>query len=295
MNGNINSLSFESAYLRIKYRGEGMEIGNKYFGLWALASSIRFSTTTEAGMVLEPYWQPSAQVNLTGIFSFYFDQLYMEEGESAHLNLGYIMHNDGIEEQPKKLLNGVMEFTYALGYKYPISYFDLNLELYGNAIFNLFPAVEKRQYSTKPYLYITPSVKYKIFAGIDVDLGTDLLLYTTYDNYGETKVNESPLKSSGMPYFPPWRLLFRLNYYPSTFYADIPTFAPASSASSPKNRVSNSHQVSSRRELFEWLIEEPDRVEYIDIKLDKLRKERKSIEENINEIKSEMDAQKDKP
>jgi len=275
----------DATYLRIKYRGNGWEFGNKYFGLWAVASSFKY-ISKEANVILEPYSSQSMQINLTGIFSFYFDQLYMEEGQSAHLNLGYILHNDAPRyESMSGLTDGAMEFTYALGYKYPIGYFDLNLEMNGNAMFNMDSTLKKTHYSTEPYIYATPSIKYKAFAGLDFDLGCDVLLYTTYAKYSETPSKESP-SSIDLPYYAPWRVLMRMNYTPSTPYVDIPTF---SSASSVKNRVSNSRQVSSRRELFEWLIEEPDRVEYIDMKLDKLRNERKAVEESINKIKNDMD------
>ena len=276
----------DATYLRIKYSGNGWDFGNNYYGLWAVATSFRY-ISKEANIVLEPYSSSTMQTNVTGIFSFYFDQLYMEEAQSAHLNLGYILHNDApVYSTFGGIGDGSMEFTYALGYKYPIGYFDLNLEMMGSAIFNIDESNKKAHYSTEPYIYVTPSVKYKAFAGLDFDLGCDILAYTTYANYGETKSAESPLQSKTMPYYASWRALMRMNYTPSTPYVDIPTF---SSASSVKNRVSNSRQVSSRRELFEWLIEEPDRVEYIDMKLDKLRNERKSIEENINKIKNEMD------
>lgn len=275
----------DAIYLRMKYRGNGWEIGNRYFGLWAVASSARY-LAKGGNVVLEPYGSKSIQGNITGIFSFYFDQLYMEEGQSAHLNLGYIFHNNSSTAAVVNgLLDGAMEFTYALGYKYPINYFDLNLELSGNSVFNL-PKERKSDFSTEPYVYITPSVKYKAFAGMDFDIGCDVLAYTTYSNYKEAKVTTAYKGNTKVPYYAPWRALVRINYTPSTPYVDIPTF---SSASSVKNRINNSRQINSRRELFEWLIEEPDRVEYIDIKLDKLRNERKTVEENINKIKADMD------
>lgn len=280
----------DAIYLRLKYRGNGWEIGNRYFGLWAIASSARY-LAKGGNVVLEPYSARSIQGNITGIFSFYFDQIYMEEGQSAHLNLGYILHNNSsTAEVVNGLLEGAMEFTYAIGYKYPINYFDLNLELSGNSVFNLPKGDKAIHYSTEPYIYITPSVKYKAFAGMDFDLGCDILAYTTYSScqasYKDGKAGAEYYDNSSVPYYAPWRALVRINYTPSTPYVDIPTF---SSASSVKNRINNSRQISSRRELFEWLIEEPDRVEYIDMKLDKLRNERKTVEENINKIKAGMD------
>ena len=280
----------DATYLRVKYRGEETEIGGSLLGLWALAASYRV-LSKEANVVLEPYSAKSAQINLTAAYSVFFDQLYIEEGQSLHFNLGYIFHNDNQSYSTfKGVTEGTMELTYGVAYSYPLSYVNLNLELYGNFFINMDGLVEKNYLSNQPYLYITPSVKYKAFAGLDFDLGVDVLAYTKYASYKEAKNDNISLRDgyylTDMPYYPSWRLLLRTNYTPSTPYVDVPAF---SSTTGVRNRVSNSRQVSSRKELFEWLIEEPDRVEYIDMKLEKLRNERKKLEENIDKLKEELE------
>ncbi len=280
----------DATYLRIKYRGDGIEFGDSFLGVWSLATSLKY-TSKNANIILEPYASEQLQINFTGIFSFYFDQLYMEEGQSAHINLGYIFHNDSPSYNGfSGVADGTAELTYALAYSYPFPYVDLNLELHGNYFITLDSTVQQTKFSTEPFVYITPSVKYKAFAGLSFDIGADILLYTTYDSYTQS-VEEGEYHlpysfNSEIPYYSSWRLLLRTNYYPSTPYVDIPSF---SSTTSVRNRVSNSRQVNSRKELFEWLIEEPDRVEYIDMKLEKLRNERKQIEDNIDKLREEMD------
>jgi len=281
----------DATYLRIKYRGDGIEFGDSFLGVWAFASSFKY-ISKNANIILEPYASEELQLNFNGIFSFYFDQLYMEEGQSAHINLGYIFHNDSPSYNGfSGIADGTSELTYAIAYSYPFPYVDLNLELYGNYFVTLDSTIQQSKYSTEPYVYITPSVKYKAFAGLSFDIGADVLLYTTYDSYAESVDNAEyhlPYNNfnPNVPYYSSWRLLLRTNYYPSTPYVDIPSF---SSTTSVRNRVSNSRQVNSRKELFEWLIEEPDRVEYIDMKLEKLRNERKQIEDNIDKLREEMD------
>ena len=276
----------DATYLRVKYRGDGIEFGDSFLGVWAFASSFKY-ISKKANLVLEPYSFEALQLNFTGIFSFYFDQLYMEEGQSAHLNIGYIFHNDNPSYNGfSGVADGTMELTYGLAYSYPLPYVDLNLELYGNYFVSMDSTIQQTKLSTEPYVYLTPSVKYKAFAGLTFDIGADVLVYTSFDNYVEADYNPSNISNEEVPYYPSWRLLLRTNYYPSTPYVDIPSF---SSTTSVRNRVSNSRQVNSRKELFEWLIEEPDRVEYIDMKLEKLRNERKEIEDNIDRLREEMD------
>ena len=280
----------DATYLRFKYRGDGVEFGDSFLGVWALASTFKY-ISKNANVILEPYASEQLQINFTGIFSFYFDQLYMEEGQSAHLNVGYIFHNDSPSYNGfSGVADGTSELTYSLAYSYPFPYVDLNLELSGNYFVTLDTTMQQSKFSTEPYVYITPSVKYKAFAGLTFDIGADILLYTTYDSYAQSVTDgEYHLPytfNSEIPYYSSWRLLLRTNYYPSTPYVDIPSF---SSTTSVRNRVSNSRQVNSRKELFEWLIEEPDRVEYIDMKLEKLRNERKQIEDNIDKLREEMD------
>lgn len=279
----------DATYLRLKYRGDGMEIGD-YLGILAMASSFKISSkkTNSNGIALEPYTSEDMQFNITGVFSVFFDPLYLNEEQSLHFNLGYILHNDSENHNAfKGFSEGASELTYGVAYSYPTSYVNLNIEAYGNLFLTtLDSALEASHYSTESYLYITPSIKYKAYAGLNFDVGVDILAVAGAENYSKAEAGKSFTDNENLPYYPSWRMLLRANYTPSTPYVDIPSF---SSSTGVKARVANSRQVRNRKELFEWLIEEPDRVEYIDMKLDKLRTERKQIEEDIEKLREEME------
>lgn len=279
----------DGVYIRLKYGNNKFDVGNDMLAMWALSTSFRFSSK-EANIKLEPYSNEATQFNLTGTFSLFFDPLYYDEGQSLHFNLGYINHNDAAAYGTSTAFtDATMELTYGIAYSYPTSYINYNFEIYGNAFIKYFEQYDEATsniapYSVEPFLYVTPSIKYKAFAGLDFDFGVDVLAWTEYSDYAE--VPHSPEKNTEVPYYPEWRLLLRANYYPSTPYVDVPTF---SSTTSAKNKIVNSGLVGSRKDLFEWIIEEPDRIELIDMKLEKARAERKKIEERVDRLKEEVE------
>lgn len=262
----------DDTYLRVKVGNYPLTVGNAYLKLGIL-NQLRYRTGITDNIYLEPYCGDGIAWEVDLLLSYYTNPLYEENAPAVHFNLGYVNHNDaGYNESPIK---ATQEIVYGLAYTYPTRQFDFYLENSGS-FFTKYPG--EWAYSRENYIYVTPGVRYKMFYGLSISLAADVLLY-------EEKDSTVPAIPSDMPNYPSWRVNGVIDYSPSTIFYRQPTFSQADDPKTMRKLL------RERKSLFEWVVDEQEGLEYIDLELEKIKAERKKAEEELEKLKQDLNQQ----
>lgn len=262
----------DDTYLRVKAGGYPFTIGNAYFKLGVL-NQLRYRTGLVNNVYLEPYSGDGIEWEIDLLLSYYSNPLYENNAPAIHVNFGYLNHNDaGIDTS---IFKAAQEITFGAAYVYPTHHFDLYLETSG-AFFLRYP--DEDAYSRENYLWLTPGLRYKMFYGLSALLGVDVLLWQ-----GEDKTNYSLVTQPEGPNYPDWRVNFAVSLSPSTTFYRQPTFAEVGDPQTTRRLLRD------RKSLFEWVVDDQEGVEYIDIELEKIKAERKKAEEDLEKLKQELE------
>jgi len=268
----------DDSYLRIKVGGYPLTLGDAYFKLGWL-NQLRYRTGIVSNIYLEPYSGNGIEWESDLLLSYYTNPLYEEYGPTFHANLGYVNYNDG--EIGTSYFKSAQSFVYGLAFVYPLKRFDLGLETSGNLFVR---APEAFAYSRESCQWITPSFRWKMFYGMSTMLSLDLLLWEGEDktDYSLPDVQALPL---GGPNYPSWRLNGAISISPSTAFFKQPTFSAVMDPQTARQMLAN------RRSLFEWVVDDQQGLEYLDVELEKIKAERKKAEQQLEELKSELEGQ----
>ncbi len=259
----------DDTYLRVKVGGYPLTIGNAYFKLGVL-NQLRYRTGLVHNVYLEPYTGGGIEWEIDLLTSFYTNPLYEDNALAFHLNLGYLNHNDaGIDTS---IFKAAQEFIFGLAAVYPTRRFDFSLETHGT-LFLRYPP--ENAYTRENYQWITPAIRYKLFYGLNAMLGVDLLLWRGEES---SKVTLPP----DYPEFPNWRINGTISLTPSTSFYKQPTFSQVGDPMSTRKLL------RERKSLFEWVVDEQEGVEYIDVELEKIKAERKKAEQDLEKLKQEL-------
>ncbi|RJP76595.1 MAG: hypothetical protein C4524_09730 [Candidatus Zixiibacteriota bacterium] len=265
----------DDSYLRLKVGGYPLTLGNAFFKVGVL-NQLRYRTGLVNGVYLEPYSGEGIEWEVDFLATYYTNPLYEDNAPAFHLNLGYLNHNDA--GMGRSAFKATQEFVYGLGAVYPTRRFDFALETYGN-LFTRYPD-ELTVYSRENSGWATPSIRYKMFYGMSANLGVDVLLFQQDDGTAYTTKTALP---EGYPEnYPPWRLVGSLSISPSTAFYRQPTFSKVS------DPVNARKLLRERKSLFEWVVDEQEGVEYIDVELEKIKAERKKAELELEQLKKDL-------
>ncbi len=259
----------DDSYLRVKVGGYPFTLGNAYFKFGVL-NQLRYRTGLIDNVYLEPYSGQGIEWEMDALVSYYTNPLYEDNAVALHLNLGYLNHNDAGTDT--SLFKASQEFIYGLACVYPTRRFDFALETSGS-FFLRFPA--EAAYSRENYQWVTPSLRYKMFYGLYAQLGVDILLWQGEDT-------TIPAIPADMPNYPAWRLNGALSISPSTSFYRQPTFSQVG------DPLSTRKLLRERKSLFEWVVDEQEGVEYIDVELEKIKAERKKAEQELEKLKKDL-------
>jgi hypothetical protein len=262
----------DDTYLRIKWGNHPFTIGNAYFK-FGLLNQLRIRTGVVDNIVLEPYVGNGIEWEIDLLLSYYSNPLYEESAPAFHMNFGYLNHNDaGTGQSPFK---AAQEVLYGVAFVYPTRLFDLFIEQYGN-FFTKYP--DPVAFSREHHLWITPGVTWKLFYGLHFTLAGDIRLWEEEDK-------SDYLLPDDYPNYPEWRVNGVLSFSPSTSFFRQPTFAASGDPKSTRKLLRD------RKSLFEWVVDDQEGLEYIDIELEKIKAERKKAEEDLEELKEELQGQ----
>lgn len=239
---------------------------------------------------LEPYSAGRVEYGIQALASYSKNLLYPDDGFNAHLNLGFIDHNDRGKKftdtrvvyvnptHSRELYGGVAAI-------YPISSFDFSVELYGNYHITKPP---QAAFSRHNYFYISPGVSYNSTYWLSVTCSFDFRLSPHQSSKSYWLQNFSAML---LPTYPTWRvnLSFRIN--PISKLKG--RFESSENAGPTKN-------LSTKKDVFKQISEERKEIENAEEELKRIRDERKKMDEILNrlrkalEIKESKEKEKDK-
>jgi hypothetical protein len=192
-----------------------------------------------------------------------------------HFNLGYANFNDR-----ETIFSSAQSLPISIAYCRGSLKREYSCELHGEFFTNRPPVAT---YSRENYMYLCPAFKYKVFMGLYFSAGLDILLFTE-------KEKSSFEMPSGYPQYPEWRLNFKVAITPSTAFYQIPTFEKPSRTATGVPTLGVSRVITDKKSLFEWVVDENQGAQYIDLELEKIREERKRAEAELEKLKSELEA-----
>ncbi len=248
----------------------------------ALMSTFRFATGEQHNYPFTEYASGALEYSFTGALSFFADPYLPDRSFNAHLNLGWWNHNEASKVlytfsngNELKATKNSSELQYALGAAYPTALFDYRLELFGSAFIS---QPDEFVYSRENYMYITPSIRYKTFSFMTVDIGADIRVIGTKDETSGVPNITNP--DFDLPNYAPWRVHLGLNL----------TLLPFTSVTKTEAEVQHD-EFNKRVEFFQKIVEERQKSEDVQEELDRLKEERKEAENELEELKQIMEEQ----
>lgn len=264
----------DDSYLRVKVGNYPLTLGNAFFKVGVL-NQLRYRTGLIHNVYLEPYSGNGIGWEIDFLSSWFSNPLYEDNAFAMHMNLGYVNHNDAGADT--SIFRATQEFVYGLAAVYPTRHFDFSLETHGT----MFTRKPKTNAFTQfNYQWLTPGVKFKLFYGMSAMLSADVLLWKGDDE--NTAALLDNLSEPEYPTFPNWRLNGVISISPSTTFFHAPTF---SSVSDP---LSTRKLLRERKSLFEWVVDDQQGVEYINVELEKIKAERKKAEQELENLKKQL-------
>ncbi len=245
---------------------------------------VRFPTANSYNVVYEPYSAGRVEVGVTGLITYFSNTVFPQEGWSLHGNLGYVNHNDVGEEltddpaDPTPSQNS-SELLLGVGMLIPAGTFDFSGELNFRTFVIQPPGTA---YTREDMAYLTAGVYFKPTRWITFEMGIDLLLFGGQDasDYMNTSLVRPP---EDFPNYPTWRgvLSAKLALLPMSLYR--------SSESEMMDK-----RAMDRRAVLERMMQDQKETEGTETELEKIRSERKKLEDDLRRIRKMLEEEKKK-
>lgn len=281
-------------YMRVKFGGYRMNLFNQPMK-WGLHTGARINSSRFSNIYLEPYNGGANELMVGTMFSWYKNQLYPQEGLSAHFNLDYINHNDGNSESAVSIFSGVShQLEYAIGVRYPTQKWVFAGELFGN-FFLKEPAA--LMYSRGDALFLKPTARYRLFQGVTLGAGADLRIFESgpalfMQDSGPVPPNlenaEVRINSDFPEFYPPWRINFNMQFEVSTPFSRFDTFGAVRSGSQ-RDWDMRKQTGLTQKEVVDWLGNDAQSADFIDLELEKIRAERRKAEADLEKLKEKIE------
>lgn len=224
---------------------------------------------------LEPYAADRIEFSVIGLASYSSNLALPDEAFNAHLNIGYLDHNDVGHFMNSSTSK---EFLYGIGIIYPISRFDFSLEFYGNRYLKRPPEVVYSRYN---YAYITPGITYQPLPYIAFVFGFDYRLTAAKPNLQATTI------SANMPVFPTWKANFGIR---------INVMSKIQRRYTEKNDQKFINKATSNengKNIYEQISNDRKEVENAEQELLRIREERKRMDEMIERLRNILELKED--
>lgn len=246
----------------------------------AFMTSFRIPVGKDHNYPWAEYASGAFEYGFLGAFSFYADPYLPHRAFNMHFNMGFWNHN----ENGKVLYNrnstelkatvSSKEFRMALAGVIPTAVFDFRMELSG-ALYITPP--DAFVYSAEEWVFFSPSIRYRAFDWLSMDLGADFRL--SPDDRENTTANIYKYDAIDLPpNYPDWKIHLGLNV--------------ALNLSGKGKAVGSDYvreEAKEKVELFESVLDEKEKAEEVQQELDSLRKIRKEAQEEIEELKKELE------
>jgi hypothetical protein len=220
------------------------------------------------------------EFGVNSALSYYSDIYYPDNSFSAHLNVGYFSHNAAksvtYNKNNLEILAGTngVGVQYGLALIYPLRLVEFRVELSG---IQYLQQPDTIVYGREDYMYVTPSIRYKPFHWLSIDLGFDYRI-----SADEEKTTGAYLYSTnmGLPNYADWKAQIGLNF------KIFPSAPPPKSVEQIK-----SEQFNQRIDYFRGMVEDRERLQNAREDIEAIKNERRRVEREIKELKQALEAQ----
>lgn len=253
---------------------------------FGLAVTTRIPLAQYHNIQLEPYSAGKVEFGISGLVSYSKNLIYPEDNFNAHLNLGIIDHND----KGKKFTESNIEYINpsnsreifgGLALIYPMTKFDFSVELYGNYNISKPPPAA---YSRHNYLYVTPGVAYNAFYWLSLACGFDFRLT-------KNKSSSSQILSSNtanlLPTYPTWRVNFSVRI-------NLVSKIKGRFESKEEFKSITTEEDKNKKDVYEEIAQERKQIENAEVELEKIREERKKMDEILNRLRKALEIKEKK-
>ncbi len=255
----------------------------KFYG--SMMMNVRLATGEQHNYPFAEYASGATEYGFMGALSYYSDPYLPERSWNAHVNLGWWNHNEA-GEVLYEFRNGTeltgsknsSELQYALGFSYPTALFDYILEVNG---INYLTQPDEFVYSRENWLYVTPSLRYKVSAFFSMYFGLDVRLIGDEDN--TSGVPDKSNENLNLPNYSSWRVQMGFNL------RILPIVSTSKSAAEIERE-----QFNERVEFFQKIVQERERTQDVQEELDRLKEERKKAEKELEELRQILQEEENK-
>jgi hypothetical protein len=247
--------------------------------VWGALASLRLPTAKAHNVIYEPYSAGRVELHLTALGSYYRNPLFPDAGWSAHVNMGYINHNDvgkSLSSDPGAPTPQRMssEITAGWGVLVPSDAFTFSAEVNARSYLARPPSpVYSREYSS----YLTLGVTYRFTRWLGVEMGFDKSLIVGEDL---TDYRYVPPKHRNFPNYPSWRgvLGIKLGILPRSYYQS--------------EKAGLQQKAKDRQAILEKMIENQSDMESAEQELARIQSERKKVEEELERLRQLLESEK---
>lgn len=257
------------------------QFGRRKFNT-SFTTSFRIPIGEKHNYPFAEYASGALEYGFFGALSYYSDPYLPERSPNYHFNIGWWNHNE-LGEVLYTLKNGTelvatnnsSYLHLALASVVPVEEFEIRFELSG-ALATTKP--DSFVYSSEEWVLLTPSVRYKPYDWVSVDLGIDLRLAPRDDRQWTAGVPDVSEKLDLPKNYPPWKVQMGLNF-------NIPV---AGKAAKTLEQI-ESEEFNRQVEFYKLLQDEREKSSEIEDELKDLKREREAADKEIEELKKMLD------
>lgn len=269
----------------LTFKAGSLAFGNDFFMLGGLLNvNLPVGDSYKQNVPFQIFRGVGFNYQISGLLSYYSDNLFPEDAFSAHLNLGFgnsldknkeVLYNEayGAGVKPIKGTTDPLDIRYGFGVKLPTSFLDFYTEIWGNAFVT---EPDPIYYAHENYGYITAGLGLKPVDLLLLNVSGDFLFTGSEDkSFRITGTGETPLSETFDANYAPWRINIglKINILPlKTSYTIDP---------SRRYDITPREADEIRRRVR--IIEENEAVTRD--KVETLRTKRKDVETNLKQLR----------
>jgi len=263
--------------LFLSLKAGSLQFGKRKFN-GSFTTSFRIPLGEEHNYPFAEYASGALEYGFFGALSYYMDPYLPDRSTNFHFNIGWWNHNERGEVLYTFNDTSKFEATKSSSYLHlalasviPVDEFEIRFELSG-ALATSKP--DSVVYSSEEWVLLTPSVRYKPYDWVSIDLGVDLRMAPRDDRQWTAGVPD-PSKSLNLPKnYPPWKVQIGLNF-------NIPVGGRAAKTIEDIESEEFNRQV----EFYKLIQDEREKSADIEDELKELKREREAADVEIEELK----------
>jgi hypothetical protein len=247
----------------------------------AFMASTRIATGSYHNYPYAEFASGSFEYGLSTAISYYRDPYFLDESFNFHFNIGLWNHNEKgneielINDEKRKYSVNSLHLQMAVAAVFPSESFEYRFELSGIRYFTI---PDPWVLSAEEWAFFTPSLRYKISGAVSADFGIDIRLVSGNNQWTEDGPDNSNIFNLPKN-FPLWKAQLGLWFH----------ILPISKKKIHYIDTKNDRELEEQIKFYLILKEEKLRAKKLDSEFNSLRSERRSADEEIDEVRDELE------